>query len=135
MIILDTHAWIWLINGDTKIERSTFFPVIKKKAKQSALYISAISLWELSMLEAKGRIALTENAKDWMKKALSAPGIGVQPITPEIAYDSANLPGKFVGDPADRFIVASARVLNAGLVTFDKEIHRYAHNGYVDIAS
>ena len=54
-------------------------------------------------------------------------------LTPEIAYESAHLPGNFHGDPADRMIVASARKLNAILVTFDQKILEYSNNDYVQV--
>lgn len=85
------------------------------------------------MLVSKNRIQLKGNALDWINKALSAPGISLCPLTPEIAYESVNLPGDFHGDPADRMIVASARKLNGTLVTFDKKILAYSGEGHVKI--
>lgn len=131
MLVLDTHIWIWLMAGDRKIVDSGYLSHIKKAVKNSCIKISSISLWEVSMLNMKGRIALTENSLDWLKKALSAPGISLAPLTPEIAADSAGLPDNFHGDPADRIIVSTARILNAELLTFDQQILTYAANGHV----
>jgi PIN domain nuclease of toxin-antitoxin system len=131
MLLLDTHIWLWLMNGDDRIKKSGFIPVIHRAVKASALKISSISLWETAMLSARGKITLAEGALLWIRKALAAPGITVCPLTPEIAVESTQLPGKFRGDPADMIIVASARVLNATLVTFDKQILAYAAGGYV----
>jgi PIN domain nuclease of toxin-antitoxin system len=117
--------------GDPRMQRKEISHSIRNAVKNYNVFVSAISLWELSMLDARGRIKFTENANEWMKKALSAPGIRLQPITPEIAYESAHLPGRFIGDPADRLIVSSARILNAELITFDREIIRYGQKGYV----
>ena len=114
-IILDTHIWIWLINGDKKIKDSGFLPIINKAVKSSDIKVSAISTWEVSMLALKNRIILTENTLDWINKALSAPGLNLYPLTPEIAYESSILPGNFHGDPADRIITATARILNSTL--------------------
>ncbi|MDH5720555.1 MAG: type II toxin-antitoxin system VapC family toxin [Spirochaetia bacterium] len=133
MIVLDTHTWIWLLNGDEKIKKSGYLDIIKKNIKDHTIFIPAISLWEVSMLVAKERIILSENTLDWVKKASSAPGMSVYPLSPEVAYESTILPGDFHGDPADRMIIATARVLNATLLTFDKEIIKYASKGFVNI--
>lgn len=131
MLVLDTHIWIWLMAGDHKIIDSGYLSHIKKAIKSSSIKIPAISLWEVSMLNMKGRISLTENILDWLKKALTPPGISLSPLTPEIAADSVNLPDTFNGDPADRIIVSTARTLNAELLTFDKKILNYASKGHV----
>ena len=70
---------------------------------------------------------------DWVKQALSAPGISLAPLTPEIAVLSNRLPGEFHGDPADRIIVATALELNAILVTKDKKILRYSESNPLNV--
>ncbi|MES0488807.1 MAG: type II toxin-antitoxin system VapC family toxin [Leptospirales bacterium] len=134
MIVLDTHTWIWTINGDEKIKKSGFLQIIQKSIKDHTIFIPAISIWELAMLVSKERIKLSENTLDWIEQASSAPGMSVYPLSPEIAYESTVLPGNFHGDPADRMIVATARVLHATLLTFDKQIIKYASEGYLNIA-
>jgi PIN domain nuclease of toxin-antitoxin system len=131
MIVLDTHIFIWLINGNEEIIDSGYLTHINKAVKDDSIVVPAISLWEISMLAAKQRIILHENTLDWLKNASSAPGISVYPLSPEVAYESTILPGAFHGDPADRIIVATARIIDGTLLTFDKEIIRYSQNGYV----
>ena len=133
MLVLDTHIWIWLLNGDERIKKAGFIPNIQMAAKTSSIKIASISLWEVAMLAARGKMSLEEGTLNWIRKALSAPGILVCPLSPEIAVDSVNLPGTFHGDPADRIIVASARLLNATLVTSDRQILRYAAGEYVKV--
>jgi len=133
MLILDTHVWLWLINGDSRLENSGILPEINKAARTKSVKIPAISVWEVSMLASKNRIILEGDTMEWINKALSAPGISLCPLTPEIAYESAHLPGDFHGDPADRRIVASARKLDGTLVTFDQKILEYSNNGYVQV--
>jgi len=131
ILVLDTHVWIWLLNGDKIIEKSGFLQHINKGVKNHSIKIPAISLWEVSMLSLKSRIVLSENTLEWLKTALGAPGISIQPITPEIAYESTMLPDNFHGDPADRLIVATTRILNATLLTLDKKILEYSKKGYI----
>ena len=113
LIVLDTHIWIWLINGDDRLGSSRSLDLINRAASRSRVRISAISIWEIGMLEAKGRISLPSDCLQWVNTALSAPGIVLEPISPEIAISSSKLPGDFHGDPADRLIVATARILDA----------------------
>lgn len=131
MLILDTHVWIWLINGNPEIERFGFLSVINKAMKDRAVKIPAVCLWEVSMLASRNRIVVAENTLDWLRKASSAPGISIHPLTPEIAYESTVLPGSFHGDPADRMIVATARLLDGTLLTRDKEMLKYSQKNYV----
>jgi PIN domain nuclease of toxin-antitoxin system len=133
MLILDTHVWIWLINGDEKIRKAGFLTPINNALKSHSIIIPAICTWEISMLVAKNRISLTENTLEWINKASSAPGISIFPLSPEVAYESTILPGEFHGDPADRMIVATARVTNGTLLTFDRQMINYAKKGYIKI--
>jgi len=135
MIILDTHIWIWLINGDEKVGKPSILNLIKKSVKNSNIFIPAICLWEVVMIASKKRISLNEDTLGWIKKASSAPGISVYPLTAEIAYESTKLPGSFHGDPADRIIVATARVTNGTLITFDKQILNYSKAGFIKTIS
>lgn len=126
MLILDTHVWVWLVNGDERIISSGFLPEINEAERENSIKVPAICVWEVAMLVAKNRITLSDNTLDWINKALSGTGISLCPLTPVIAYESTNLPGDFHGDPADRMIVASARVLDGKLLTFDRKILRYS---------
>jgi len=54
-------------------------------------------------------------------------------LSPEVAYESTILPDSFHGDPADRMIVATTRVLAGTLLTFDEEIIRYFRCGHVRV--
>ena len=133
LILLDTHAWIWLINGDEQLRLSEALLLIERAAQLSNVKVSAISVWEVSMLEAKGRISFSMECLDWVKQALAAPGISLVPLTPEIAVLSSRLPGEFHGDPADRIIVATALELSASLVTKDKKILRYSESNPLNV--
>jgi PIN domain nuclease of toxin-antitoxin system len=130
--LLDTHIWIWLLNGDVRIKQSGIFSGIIAASKQSGLFASAISIWEIAMLEAKGRIAFSAGISSWVEDAARAPGFQIVPLLPEISIDSTRLPGSFHGDPADRIIVATARFLKCPLITVDKKILAYAESGFLD---
>jgi PIN domain nuclease of toxin-antitoxin system len=121
------------MNGDKKIERSGFLEKINFSAKRNLVKIPAICVWEVSMLSSKNRITLSMDTLEWIHAALSCPGISICPLSPEIAYESSNLPGSFHGDPADRMIVASTRILDGQLMTFDRKILEYSKKGLVNV--
>lgn len=133
LILLDTHIWIWLLNGNEKQISTKCLSFIEKSVQFSNIRVSAISVWELGMLESKGRIHIPMNCLDWVNKALNAPGISLAPITPKIAIESSRLPGQFHGDPADRLIISTARSLDATLITCDKDIIAYSAKKYVKV--
>lgn len=135
LLLLDTHLWVWLLNGDSKIQHSAAFPDLLDASRKNALYISIISIWEVAMLESKGRITFSTGITSWITTAISAPGLQVVQLLPEISIDSTHLPGQFHGDPADRIIVATARFLKCPLVTADGNILAYAKEGFVDAVS
>jgi PIN domain nuclease of toxin-antitoxin system len=135
LLLLDTHYWIWLQLGIR-----TRFPAPLRKAVEShaahgGLLLSAISVWELGMLEAKGRIRFNSSCAEWVTAALATPGLSLVPLTPEIAVESTRLPGQFHGDPADRIIVATARRMNARLLTRDRKMIAYGRRGNVALYS
>ena len=133
-VLLDTHAWIWLVNGDDSLS-VTARTAIADAANEAEVHVSAISLWEVGMLEAKGRIRLGRDPLAWVSEAVSRPGITLVPLTPEIAVTSSRLPGYLRGDPADRILIATARVLPATLITHDARILEYGQSDHISVLS
>ena len=64
--------------------------------------------------------------EEWFEIALAQLGIILISITPKIVVEAQTLPGDFHKDPADRIIVATARVLDTSLVTVDRKILNYS---------
>ena len=129
-VLLDTHTWVWLAEGREHLV-SPSVELMEKASESSLLRVSVISVWEIGMLEAKGRLRFDMDCLDWIDRALSLPGISLMPLTPTICVRSCNLPIGLDGDPVDRLIVATARELQAVLVTRDKRILDYAEAGNV----
>jgi PIN domain nuclease of toxin-antitoxin system len=130
-VLLDTHAWLWLEFADARIQNSPARKAVELARTKGGVIISAISVWEVALLASKSRIQLYQECNQWVKVALSAPGVILQPLKPEIAIESTRLPGEFHADPADRFLVATSRYLNAPIVTADARILDYGKQGYV----
>jgi len=133
-LVLDTHIWVWLMEGKTDLKPS-LRRGIESCAREGELLVSAISTWEVGMLEAKGRLTFDQECADWVRDALSAPGIRLAPLEPAVAVASTRLPGHFHGDPADRIIVATARAHACPLVTADLAIVEYAQSGFVKVVA
>jgi PIN domain nuclease of toxin-antitoxin system len=131
LLLLDTHCWLWAQLGVPRRLSRTAVAAIRDAESTGALRISMISIWEVAMLEKRGRIALPRNIRSWIDEALKQPGVSIAPLTPEIAIESVHLPGDLHGDPADRILVATARVLGATLLTKDARLLQYSRQRHV----
>lgn len=131
-LLLDTHMFVWLLAGNENISAKAIQAVEECTKAEGQILISVISIWEIGMLSQKGRLIFKEPVLQWIQEALKAPYVKLATISPEIAIESCVLPGEFHGDPADRMIVATSRVLNTPLLTKDERIRRYAVNGYLE---
>ncbi len=132
MLLLDTHILVWLLEATGRLRPETI-SAIDRSAASGDLYVSVITFWELGLLDAAGRVRLRQPFADWLHHARAETGIAVAPLTEQVAFDSTRLPGDFHHDPADRFIVATARILDATVVTRDRRIHRYGAEGHVSV--
>lgn len=132
LLLLDTHVWVWLLGGNEPLRTSPARAAIEAAAEPGALRVSIISVWEVGMLESRGRLGFPGGAEAWVRRALAAPGISLAAMTPQVALASTRLPGLLHGDPADRILVATARELGATLVTRDRRIIEYAATGHLE---
>jgi len=130
LLLLDTHVWLWLVAGSVDLTTEARL-TIDEAAAAGALRIAAISLWEVALLASRGRIVLGKSIGLWLDEALADPGPAIDPLSPQIAVESYALPDVFHRDPADRLIVATARVANAILMTRDHRILDYAARGHL----
>ena len=127
-LLLDTHVWLWLEAGSNELA-SGARRTIRTALGAGLLRIAAISLWEAALLALRGRILLGKPTGLWFDAALAPPGPIIEPLCARIAIESCELPGAFHRDPADRMIVATARVKDAILMTRDRRILDYAAQG------
>lgn len=122
MLLLDTHALIWLVEGSKALGRRAA-RLADDALTNEQLVVAAISFWEVAMLARDERIVLDLPPSEWRLRVV---GLGVQelPLTGDVAIAAAVLPD-FHADPADRFIVASAQAMDAGLITADDRVLRW----------
>ena len=126
-ILLDTHVWIWLAEGNPILSPSSR-KVIDRAKEREHLFISPISIWEISMLVERKRIRLDMELSDWLKQWVELPGIMKAEFSFQVALLSNRLPGLIHSDPADRILIASAYEENAVLVTADEKILRFGES-------
>lgn len=122
LIILDTHIWLWLINGNFDKFPTHWLTQFEEAPK---LGVSPVSCYEIALAHSRGRIQLPSTAEEWFAEALSSAGIELIPITEVIASQAVNL-SPIHKDPFDRLILATAIVQNAKLASVDGLISRYA---------
>ena len=129
MILLDTHVLVWFMQGDERLGAKAKNR-IEKARHDEGVVVSAITLWEISMLAARGRLTLGRPTGEWVRSALATDGIDLAPLDPTIAVEAGEL-AELHGDPADRIIAATARHHDAVLMTADRPVLAYAAKGYV----
>ncbi len=126
MIVLDTHVWLWWISNPENLSRIAA-QAIEQAVREKGIIISSISTWEIALLIAKGRLELSIDVRDWVRKTESLPFVNFIPIDNTISLRSVDLPGQFHSDPAGRIITATAMTMGLALVTRDDKILNYPH--------
>jgi PIN domain nuclease of toxin-antitoxin system len=119
MVLLDTHALIWVVEGSERLGRRVS-RLADTALAADRLGVASISFWEMAMLVNRGRIVVNPSIDQWRLRVL---GLGVQeiPLTGDIAIAAVHLAG-LRGDPADRIIVATGVATGATLVTADDRL-------------
>lgn len=126
MILLDTHIWIWMVQGDPRIVPHR---EVLERHRNDGYAVSDFSCWEVAMLVAKRRLTLPFDVTEWVARAASYSGLEMIPVTSTILVASVRLPEPFHPDPADRIIVATAINWDLPLLTEDRDILAYPFVG------
>lgn len=125
-LVLDTHVWVWAVEGLTEQLSRAAIAAVEQAARASALAVSAISVWEVAMLVKRGRLTLATAVSDWIDASRRPPGARIIPVGAAVALDSTRLPDfDQHKDPADRIIIATAR-RHGTLVTCDESVLAWA---------
>ncbi len=119
-MILDTCALLWLASGDKKLSRSA----LKEISQAPAVYISAISAFEIALKVAKGKLKLPNPPKEWFEKIVEHHGVTVLPLDLNVCVAAAQLP-PIHNDPYDRFIIAAAKLHDLTVATTDEQFEKY----------
>jgi PIN domain nuclease of toxin-antitoxin system len=113
---LDTHIWVWSVLEPERIRPHTLRAL---ESPENECWLSPISTWELLTLVAKGKMQLDLDPREWIARAVSR--FREAPLTHQIAVVSRQMQIPHQ-DSADRFLVATAKVLDLTLVTADRTL-------------
>jgi PIN domain nuclease of toxin-antitoxin system len=127
LIVLDTHALLWWVGGDTARLGTRAKREIESERKSGEIVVSSITAWEIALLVSRGRLGLAADVDLWLANVARVDGLRFAPVDNAIAVAAVKLPGEIHRDPADRIIVATARHYNASLVTGDGQLRAYPH--------
>lgn len=119
-LLLDTHIWLW---SALDRERLSDRLMAALENPSNELWLSPVSLWEVLTLCQKKRLNLHPSPLAWIANTLDAVPMREATFTYQVAQETARvqLPHR---DPADRFLVATARVFDLTLVTVDERLLR-----------
>lgn len=121
MILLDTHAFLWLVLDPKRLSRHALAAARRAEAR-GGLALCSISVWEIAALVAEGRFQVFGTVEAWITKLLERSRVIVKEITPVVTVLATQFPESFPRDPADRLIAATARAEGIPLVTRDERI-------------
>ena len=122
--LLDTHIWIWSQERPERLNQEGQRELADIAQDR---FVSAISTFEIARLIHLGILRLKHRFAEWKRASLAELNASTIDVTHEIAWEAYNLPGTFHNDPADRVLVATARIANLTLITADDLILRYPH--------
>ncbi|HLK15939.1 MAG TPA: type II toxin-antitoxin system VapC family toxin [Fimbriimonadaceae bacterium] len=117
-LLLDTHALIWTVAEPTKLKKQWLAAIVDPS---NSVWVSAISIWEISIKLRLGKISLPRN---WLEEATTR-GYQLLAFEPRHAKAVEYLPLHH-RDPFDHALLAQAQTEKFFLVTSDASLHAYA---------
>lgn len=119
-LLLDTHIWLWAAVSPERLGARVARAL---ERGENEIWLSPISIWELALLVERGRFTVRGTVAEWVERARARMGWREAPLTAAVALEVAghSLVGR---DPADRFLMATAKVYELTLVTADAGILR-----------
>ena len=121
MILLDTHAWLWLCL-EPRLLSTAAARAVRGAVDGGGVAVASITLWEVAMLLARGRVIPQGTPETWLGALIDRSGVVVKEITPAVATLATHFPDDFPSDPADRIIAATARSEGMALVSRDERL-------------
>jgi PIN domain nuclease of toxin-antitoxin system len=117
---------MWSFEGDLRRIGRRTRARLSRAQSEDAIRISPASVFEVTALHTAGRLRLTRSPEQWINDALAVVGVRLAALSVAIAIDAGSIPRTALADPFDRLIVATARHVDATLLTSDAGILAYA---------
>lgn len=123
MMLADSHALVWWLSPS---------PLLSKRARRALdtavregpVHASALSILEIATAVRRGRLDLGIPVEEWLHDLRTLPYVRIEPVSAEIACLAGSFASSVHGDPVDRVILATARILGLKLVTSDERLRR-----------
>jgi len=123
-VLLDTCAVLWAVSAPGRLSARAR-QVLEDPGVSPA--VSAVSAAEIACASDRGRVVLDRHWKTWFRHYLQVNQWDCLPVELAIAEEAYSLPPPFHADPADRLVVATARVRGMTVLTGDRRILDYPH--------
>jgi len=120
-LLLDSHVLLWFMAGSARLGRRALDII---SARDSEVWISAASAWEIALKESLGRLELASPAGEIIPDAITRYGFRPLHITVEHGLSAAALP-EHHKDPFDRMLIVQARAEGLRIVTADRQFAAY----------
>jgi len=120
-LLLDTCTFLWLNGALQQLP-----PRVREacEATENDLYLSTVSVWEIALKWAAGRLTLPEEPWVWVPSRREQNGVASLPVTEEAVAQVTKLP-TLHRDPFDRMLVCQAVSEGLAVVTPDPLIRQY----------
>ena len=122
-LLLDTCALLWLGAAPGRLS----LPTRMRIEQTPFIHVSPVSLWEIALKYKLGKLELSLPPGEWFGTLKRAYGFSLLPLDESVMLESARLP-LFHRDPADRFIIATAKIHSLDIVTGDGRFAQYGVN-------
>jgi len=119
-ILLDTHALLWWLSGDSRIDSLAML----LETRPQPLVASVVSLWELQIKSQLGKIELAFPLRELVDELARTGVIGPIAFQAEHVLELDRLP-TIHKDPFDRALVAQALAEGFVLASHDEQVLRY----------
>jgi PIN domain nuclease of toxin-antitoxin system len=126
VILLDTHVWIWIAEGDARRIGPRARRLVQRAIASESVGLSIASVFEIVALHTSGRLRLAFPVTRWIDESIKALKAQVFQVTLDAAMDAGRIPRSALADPMDRLIVAAASDLWVPLLTCDRGIMAHA---------
>jgi PIN domain nuclease of toxin-antitoxin system len=120
-VLVDTHILLWWFENPKRLSAGQK-RLLDRAGEGQEVGVSDVTLWEIALLLERGRIRLALPLDEWLARATASPRVSRVGISPAIAREMVALSVTREWDPADRILVASARVFGVPLITADSRI-------------
>jgi PIN domain nuclease of toxin-antitoxin system len=116
--LLDTHIWLWASMQPDRLSKRVGKVLADPRAE---LWVSPVSVWELTILCRKGRFRVDPDIPAWVSKNILDLQLIEAPLTIDVALAVGSMTFSH-GDPADQLLAATAKVFEMTLITADDHL-------------